>query len=142
MVPLLVNRFGVKQVHLMDADRDTPQPRTYDTHMQPWASVWPGVAIVKANTPPGTEVRGHTTLVTVPNGIDLVTSFRSWGHHYPVEVYATHVRELLTPRGCVIMDFRVGLHGLDVMLANGFEELCEIPDTSTKCTRHLLQRKD
>jgi len=46
--------------------------------------------------------------IDIPTNVEmtLVTSFLSWGFHYPVESYIKNVMKILTKRGRVIIDLR------------------------------------
>jgi hypothetical protein len=50
-------------------------------------------------------------------GFDLVTSFLSWGFHYPVSTYLDDVYTALTPGGLLVMDIRKDTPGKDLLAA-------------------------
>ncbi|PIQ73281.1 hypothetical protein CO026_02705 [Candidatus Kaiserbacteria bacterium CG_4_9_14_0_2_um_filter_41_32] len=48
-----------------------------------------------------------------PNKYDLITSFISWGFHYPVSTYIEPVKKSLTDNGVLIIDVRKESGGLE-----------------------------
>ncbi len=53
--------------------------------------------------------------IAVQTKLDLVVSLISWGFHYPVDIYADRVRELLADDGVVILDVRTGTDGMEAL---------------------------
>ena len=52
-----------------------------------------------------------------PNHYDVITSFISWGFHYPLETYLAKVTQSLKPDGVLIIDIRKGTDGLAILEA-------------------------
>lgn len=60
-------------------------------------------------------------LIAAPdNSVDLVTSFISWGFHYPVETYLKEVIRVMKPGATLIVDVRHNTNGI-VYLSSEFE---------------------
>jgi hypothetical protein len=72
--------------------------------------------------------------------VDLIISWRAWGHHFAVSMYAQFAFDLLTPGGICILDIRNNTNGEQHMEDIGFKLLTQVPDKSTKC-RRLAFRK-
>jgi hypothetical protein len=100
--------------------------------------------MVRANVPDNTVVGGFYAsqgdYPLMPLDIGLITSFRSWGHHYNVAEYIKVVKKHLSPEGFVVLDIRNNTNGLSIMQAHGFKLLARIPDTSQKCERLLFSK--
>lgn len=47
-----------------------------------------------------------------PARYDVITSFISWGFHYPIDTYLAQVRQSLKPDGVVIIDLRKDTDGI------------------------------
>lgn len=60
---------------------------------------------------------------------DLITSFISWGYHYPLNTYLDKVKKSLSPNGVLIVDIRIDDKELDT-LRNNFTEVSVIYQTS------------
>lgn len=143
---LLANHYQISNaLHLLDGDGHGTQVGGYSTvPILPWNNVEVGVEVAMQNLS-GQRARliwqwqpAHVDGIE-SRSIDLVTSFRSWGHHYPIRTYLELVKRVLTPRGHVITDIRNGTDGLQVLTDNGFKVCTQVPDHSIKCARYVLQ---
>jgi len=128
---------GVR-VHLLDGDGTGAQDRGFKQTMTAWGDVAAGAAMMRANVPACPPVTIHAPR-PFHLAVDLIISSRSWGHHYPVSVYAESVVRSLNPGGLVVLDIRTGTSGLTQLAALGFEVVCRIPDPSEKCGRFALE---
>lgn len=129
--------------HLLDGD-GTQAPRDgFHQDTEAWADVNLGVKMLMANCGSSIKVFGHhasPSLVIEP--VDLIWSFRAWGHHFPISVYIELVKRSLKRGGLVITDIRLGTDGVDVMQANGFKVVGnKIDDTSKKCQRLVFTHR-
>lgn len=70
--------------------------------------------------------------------VDLVISTLSWGFHYPVSFYLASVKELLSARGVLILDVRIGTGGLEDLLVDFH---VEIISRGTRAVRVLARRR-
>jgi len=125
-------------VHLLDGDGTAAQDRGFKPTMTAWADVEIGGMMMRANVPACPPVTIHAPR-PFHLAVDLIISSRSWGHHYPVSVYAESVVRSLNPGGLVVLDIRAGTSGLTQLAALGFEVVCRIPDPSEKCARFALE---
>ncbi len=138
---LLCKRYDIKQVCLIDGD-GSPTIREYAFHadMQPWDDVRKAKFLFSVNTP-YVEVLASHPGDNLPDEIDLITSFKSWGHHYPVSIYLNSVLERLTPKGLIILDLRIGRGGEDDLETAGLKLITIIPHHSIKCRRMVWKRR-
>lgn len=129
----------IEQVHLVDGDGSLPQQAGYKPDTQAWNDVELGAELVRLNV--DVLVTGHQAVPeAIDVQVDLVTSYRSWGHHYPVSVYLKAVDRCLVPGGHVITDIRNNTNGLKDLKSIGLKIVEQISDPSAKCTRWLLVR--
>lgn len=130
---------GVQRVYLLDGSKPIVAKVGFGPDRYAWSDVSIAESVVKENAP-GVVVSGHTPK-TFPdaNGIDLVISMKSWGHHYPVDVYAAKVSNALAPNGLIVMDMRRRRYGIEAMKQFGFEVKSVLRE-SKKFTRVCLQR--
>lgn len=136
---LIAQAVPLQHIHLVDGDGTVPQVAGYRPDTKAWNDVTLGVEMVRLNT--DVPVTGHHD---VPKKInvksDLIISCRSWGHHYPIDVYLATVDRCLMPDGYVITDIRNKTDGLARLKTIGLEPVQQISDPSLKCTRWLLTR--
>jgi len=71
--------------------------------------------------------------IDVDAPVDLVISLISWGFHYPIATYLERVTEVLSPRGCLILDVRKNTGGGD-LIRNTFRHVRAIAE-NTKSER-------
>jgi SAM-dependent methyltransferase len=69
---------------------------------------------------------------------DLITSFISWGYHYPIDTYLDDVKRSLSPEGALIVDLRVDGEELQI-LQRDFAEVSVI--YKTPYLRRVMARK-
>jgi cyclopropane fatty-acyl-phospholipid synthase-like methyltransferase len=75
-----------------------------------------------------------------PN-LDVIVSTRSWGHHYPVDVYLKKAYEALTPEGIMALEIRYGTEGVATLL-EFFKLVDQMPAVrSTKCGMYVFKKK-
>jgi len=146
LIPLIVDHCKVEVVHLLDGDGTAKQTASYRLDAKAWSNVTLGQAIVKANTPENVQVWSYTPSYLEKlssyayDQIDLITSFRAWGHHFPIDVYMKLVNMWLTKDGTIITDIRNGTNGKEALTHYGFQVVDRIPDHSTKCERLVFKR--
>jgi hypothetical protein len=130
-------------IYLLDGDgTSTRLTEKYSAEQVAWNNVHMGVELVKANvssTIAVHAVKPDPSLI-LPQAMDVIISLKSWGHHYPVEVYLEFVKHNLAATGVVLLDIRENTNGRQVLEANGFKVVELIPDRSSKCQRMLLRR--
>lgn len=63
--------------------------------------------------------------INIEEKMDLITSFWSWGFHYPIEEYITEAWRLLNPEGKLILILRKGTNG-DKYLSKIFKTVKQI----------------
>lgn len=130
---------GVGRVYLLDGSKPVVAKVGFGSDRYAWSDVSVAELVVIENAP-GAVVSGHTP-ETFPDerGIDLVVSMKSWGHHYPVDIYATKVANVLADDGLIVMDLRRGRRGIEAMKRFGFEVKSVLRE-SEKFTRVCLRR--
>jgi SAM-dependent methyltransferase len=133
----IARRWPHVRVHLLDGDGTAAQDRGFKPTMSAWGDVSAGAAMMRANAPLSPVIIHAPGRFHVP--VDLIISSRSWGHHYPISVYADSVLRSLNPGGLLVLDIRTGTPGLSQLAALGFEVVCRIPDPSEKCARFALE---
>ena len=69
---------------------------------------------------------------------DLILSLRSWGFHYPVEIYLDKVKKKISKNGILFLDIRKGTSGKQVIEDHGFRVL-EVAADNMKFQRVLFQ---
>lgn len=90
----------VETIYLIDGDGINERHGEYREVSEPWNDVATAAEFVKANLRPSCAVA--TTWPTEP--VDVVISLKSWGLHYPIDVYMEKVRGLLKQNGVLIVD--------------------------------------
>lgn len=139
---LIARHVSVTEIHLIDGDGngDNEKKAGFKDDTKAWNDVRFGGAIVRENLNSSVEVIEHFADPEKINiQVDLIISCRSWGHHFPISVYADAVRRCLKSGGFVITDIRNNTDGLQQLEAIGLEIIEQIPDKSNKCTRWLLR---
>lgn len=142
MSVLIARSTGAKQVHLLDGAGEADKRQMgFHAATEAWFDVRLGEQVARDNLP-GVDVYAHTEF---PLGIrcGLVTSFKSWGHHYPVRQYLSPVLDTLVPGGHLIIDLRKGVrrpHGMTELVDAGFADPILIDETP-KLDRIMLRRK-
>lgn len=136
----LVRAFEVRTLYLLDGDGTISKEQVgFKPDQQPWNDVAIGAAMVRANVQLDCDVfEVRPAPFEMP--ADLIVSFRSWGHHYPVSIYIESVKRSLNPGGAVVLDIRQGTDGHAAMIDAGFQMVAQVPDTSIKCGRLVFKR--
>jgi len=141
---LVAKLLKAEAIYLIDGAGEAPRMTGFTEHGSAWNDVFIAMAMVRANVPNNTVVGGfyasQPAYPLLADRIGLITSFRSWGHHYHVEEYVKAVKKHLGVGGLVMLDIRNGTNGKEVMQRNGFHLLDRVPDTSEKCQRLLYTR--
>lgn len=127
------------EAHVERTDKERTGYRT--TIMGPWADGREGIDTVRALAP-------HASCVFVaaypqwqsPRPLDLVTSFRSWAHHYPVSVYLQMVSRSLRPGGILITDVRKRTNGIAELEAAGFVQVSDSIELDSFKSQRLVFR--
>lgn len=73
----------------------------------------------------------------IKKSIDLVISNISWGYHYPVEVYIDSVSEVLSDKGCLIIDIRKNTGGEEKL--KKYFKISPIKDTNKYITYKCIK---
>lgn len=136
---LIAEITGAKFIHMMDGEGDNSnRVMGYNDGTKAWADVNVGGRLVAANTK--SVVYVHTADPAKRIEVDLIVSFKSWGHHYSIHEYLPLALRSLKPGGRVIVDLRNGKGGREVLVDSGFDVLDEMV-VSPKCVRTLLTRR-
>lgn len=74
---------------------------------------------------------------------DLVVSFLSWCHHYPVAAYGEFVKDRVRQGGVVIVDIRNGTDGVKQFADLGFREVASLTlgDINARKTKRVVFEK-
>ena len=95
-------------INLLDGDGTGARQMSFRATTQAWADRNIGVMMLEANIPASDDMRvlAHAPdpAATIP--ADLIISLKSWGHHYPVEIYCDLARRSLRGGGVLILDIR------------------------------------
>lgn len=127
---------GVR-INLLDGSETTDRHVKFEQTTVPWSDVMRGVSIVNANCDASAIGIYHPT-AEGPIPSELILSFKSWGHHYPVATYVDLVKRSLRPGGRIVLDIRHGTDGKESMEASGFSAVGKINET-TKCSRWVFR---
>lgn len=136
----LARHYPRAMIDLVDGQGDhSNRVMGYNDGTQPWANVGLAVQLVEANAP-GAKVRGN---LADPNALfercDLMLSFKSWAHHYPVQRYLPLAKRSVVKGGTVILDIRSGTDGKQQLEAAGFEARGVVL-SKPKCDRIVFVR--
>jgi SAM-dependent methyltransferase len=135
---LIAEITGAQFIHMMDGTGDNGnRVMGYNDGTKAWADVHVGAGLVAANTTCAVHAHVADHMSTIP--VNLIVSFKSWAHHYPVETYLPLALRSLKPGGRVIVDLRNGKGGREVLEANGFKVIGSFI-ASPKCVRTILER--
>lgn len=135
---LIAEITGARSVHMMDGVGDQKERvMGYNDGTKAWADVGVGARLVAENTP--AKVTAHVADPTLTVRVDLIVSFKSWGHHYSIHQYLPLAQRSLKPGGRVIVDLRNGKGGREVLEQNGFKVVGSFI-ASPKCARTILER--
>lgn len=139
---LVAKTLKCDQVYLIDGDGSAHRTTGYTPKGTAWNDVRVAMAMVSANVEANVTVAGliapDLDKTFLPDKIGLITSFRSWGHHYYISEYAGLVQKKLMHGGLVVLDIRNGTDGFAKMKHYGFKHMGDIPDQSKKCRRALF----
>lgn len=134
---LIAQEFGVKNIHLLDGEGEGKKLNRYsETETVPWYDVRIGKSLVEANV--SANVYAHTKVTDI--NVNAIFSFRSWGHHFPVDCYLGLVRDCLVPGGIVLTDIRKGTDGIAKLETEGLARIASIPAHSVKCDRIIFRK--
>jgi hypothetical protein len=144
-IDILFSRsYPETEIHLMDGDGTGMELVGFVPDLKAWNDVITAQRFVVANTFVYDKVFAHVAdpLLTIPS--DLIISLKSWGHHYPVDIYLGLVQRSLREGGRVIMDIRRERknleHGLPKMIDAGFRLLARGVYETPKCERMVFGR--
>lgn len=134
----LATFVGASVVTLVEADAAKPVTvHGFNQTLEPWNDVNISKIMVEANVPDHVIVHARTSkelLALDPDQfgkLDLITSFRSWCHHYPASVYLDFVRRTLKPMtGRLVVDVRTKTDGMEVLTKAGFKMLAYVSQHS------------
>lgn len=135
----LARKVSAKELHLLDGD-GTASRKVGFTGSSAWDDARIGAALAVQNLP-DTVVYNYTGKFPDYVMADLIVSLKSWGHHYPIPVYASDVRKSLVPGGMVVVDIRKGTAGLSDMGHAGFT-LHGLIGGSSKRDRAVFEHDD
>lgn len=127
------------EAHVERTDKERTGYRT--TIMGPWADGREGLETLCVLAP-----RANGVFVPAnpqwqsPHPLDLVTSFRSWAHHYPVSVYLQMVSRSLRPGGILITDVRKRTNGIAELEAAGFKQISDSIELDSWKSQRLVFR--
>jgi len=141
---LIADHYKIGRVHLMDGTggscKDTGNNGGYTEKVpEAWSDVRDGYNNFVARLP-HVECHWHIAdpnLVIPP--VDLIVSFRSWGHHFNINAYTDLARRCLTDNGLVVTDIRRRTEGEERMIAAGFVTVMQIPNESEKARRLVFK---
>ena len=139
---LVAKTLKAQQIYLIDGDGTVHRTTGFTPQGTAWNDVQVAMVTVRANVEKNVVVAGmlanQPTYDLLPDQIGLITSFRSWGHHYHIDTYIQIVRKYLLHGGFIVLDIRHGTNGVQQMKKYGFRCLEPIPDQSKKCLRALF----
>ncbi len=126
-------------VTIIDGDGTGGKKTSYSAESEAWADRELARSLISYNVE--CEVRAFPPDPSLTIEADLIISLKSWGHHYPVNVYIDLVKRSLRPLGRVIMDIRRRRRtdGRGVMESAGFRYLDTTYETP-KCYRMVFER--
>jgi SAM-dependent methyltransferase len=108
-----------------------PGYKPYDPEQRPWNDAEKPAALFRVM---GFKAHALPADPEATCPVEVVVSTRSWGHHYPVDVYLPLVLRSLRPGGVVFLDVRNGTDGLAKM-SEHFRLLATATTSPTdKCT--------
>jgi SAM-dependent methyltransferase len=154
---MLANAVGAKTVHLIEGDANPEVIAALKEHglgyssdkLKPWNDVEIAAELVRANVARDVVVVPHKAADVLagthdmPDSFDLITSFRSWCHHYPARVYLDIVRDRMMPGySRLVVDIRTNTNNLGVLEAAGFDVMSWVSQNSAseKKTRRYVLR--
>lgn len=100
----LAREFGVNRVHLVDGDGTGARRSDYARDVQPWNDVRTAEEIIRANVRLAVDIITHPADPDLTVDVDAVLSFKSWGLHYPVDIYLGLATRSLRPGGLLVLD--------------------------------------
>lgn len=134
---ILAKQFGAT-LHIVDGDSPDGIPDRL-CEDQPFNSFAAAREFIEANGFPGDDLFFHRLSVAyLPQVINLVVSFASWGFHFPLDRYISIIGRLPYYRGLLVVDLRRGKNE-DHKLAPYFDTV-DIVNVSAKCDRFYLRR--
>ena len=117
------------QINLIEGTKTIPKPHSgFREDTQPYRNGTLAVRMLGQNDVHAKlyPVNNKTQGLTIPS--DLVVSFCSWGHHYPIATYLPLVKRSLKPGGHLLVDLRNDTNGGDVLFDAGFRYLIRVKD--------------
>jgi len=148
---LLAKVLNAKQIHMIEGRGTILKVTGYNQQVDAWNDVMMAETMVRANVRKDRQLfpwyfdELPEKLNMHKDGLDLITSFRSWGHHYPVKTYLDHAKRWLKPGGALCLDVRISNvpheDGLGMILQAGFEQLAWVSEHSASAkSKRLLFR--
>lgn len=115
---------NVEYLGLMDGDGSGEIFHDYRDGELAWNDVNEAKRLAEETLTCRIEAFVQNTKLTIP--VDMITSFKSWGTHYPIATYIPLAVRSLNPGGVIIVDMRPGDEEFrkaqaDEMRAAGFE---------------------
>jgi SAM-dependent methyltransferase len=145
-IDILFSRsYPEAEIHLMDGDGTGKELVGFVPELKAWDDVRMAKRFVTTNVSSPDKIFVHIAdpLLTIPS--DLIISLKSWGHHYPVDIYIDLVRRSLRGGGRVVMDIRRERknqeHGLAKMTKAGFRLVARGVYETPKCERMVFGRE-
>lgn len=110
--------LGTTYVTLIDGDGSAPRKMGFVEGTQAWSDVRMAIKLISANLKKNQKAQKFT-----PGGIyiDLITSLKSWGHHYPVDEYLKITRRWRGHKCRLIIDIRNGTDGREKLERDGWQ---------------------
>ena len=143
---LIARQFDIFDISLIDGDSEDISQRFVgfsNDIPKPWNSVIDGCEMMAANCPDAiisTYTPRSWSDVEFPEKFDLITSFKSWCHHYPFEAYADILQTNLKHGGLLIVDIRQGTDAFGKILEAHLECVEIIGGIQDKSQRFIFRK--
>jgi SAM-dependent methyltransferase len=135
--------FKIPHVHIIEAaEARKADISGYNQVAHPWNDVQIAAKMIAANCRDA-SVHKYTPVdlraTSLPQ-FDLITSFRSWCHHYPAETYLWLVESRLALGGLLCVDVRTNTNNRAVLESAGFEPVAYVSEgyASPKKTKRMV----
>ncbi len=129
------------KVFLIEGNEEVPKTQSgYHETATPYRDGTIGLRLLRSHSVAARlyTVNTRTQNLTIP--VDLITSFCSYGHHYPISTYLPLVLRSLQQGGHLLVDIRTGTSGEDELRQANFDLLRVIKE-KPKFTRILFQKR-
>ncbi len=137
---LIARKKDVENINIIEGEGTENKRTSFHDNIKAWADRELARDFIQANVPGKCAVVPYPPDPELTILADLIISFKSWGHHYPVGIYIDLVKRSLKPGGRVVMDIRKGRgDGLKAMQENGFRPIGRTYE-SPKCERTVFER--